>query len=301
MNKVIAIVGPTGSKKSRIALKLITDLKMNTELISADAFQVYKDLNIGTNKPDHQQLQSVKHHFVDFLEINEKWDIFKFQLQAKKILNNLWNKNQIPIVCGGSHLYVDALLKDYQLLKSPQRQRNNKDLLSNEELYSNLLKIDAKEALKIGSNNRRRLIRAIEIFENTNQPKSTLDNQSVFKYETCLIVCLPPRELLYASLNLRTVKMYQNGWIQEIQQLFKKYPNLLELQSIKAIGYYYLANCLHTNAEPELAKLQQLVRNLAKRQITWCKNRYCKIGFIYDETDVTWEQLLAYVRNFLKD
>lgn len=303
LQKVLAIVGPTASKKSRLALRLIRDLKLNSELISADAFQIYKELNVGTNKPSDQQLQQVKHHFINHCDINEKWSIYRFQNEAKPLLKVIHDQGQLPVVCGNSHLYVDALLKDYHLEKKDMRSdlsEQNYATWTNQALYDKLTLLDSKEALKINVNNRRRLIKAITICELNNVPKSSLDVQTTFKYNTLMIVCMPPRVLLYEWLNIRTMQMYENGWVDEIRSLLKKYPNLMHTQAIKATGYYYLASCLVQKQTIDLEYLKQLPRNLAKRQISWCKSRYFNQAIVYDETKDSYDELKQKVANFSK-
>lgn len=298
--KIIAIVGPTASRKSRIALQIIQKINKPAEIISADAFQVYKEINIGVNKPNQSILNKVKHHFVNCISIYDKWNIKLFQQQSFSLIDKMINSNVIPIICGGSHLYVDSVTKNFNLEKSPERNKNFFVEKSNEQLYQMLFLIDPIEAKKITCHNRKRLIRALEINLITGFKKSELNAIKIEKYNTLYVVCyFQNRQQLFNELNLRTELMLNNGWINEVANLLTQYPNFLDLQAAKAIGYYYIGECLVNNYEINIEKIKQLIRNLAKRQITWCKKHYNKNAIWFDPSSDDINQLYLQIKEFL--
>lgn len=297
--KIIAVVGPTASGKSALALKLIKDLNLHSEIISADAFQVYEELNIGVNKPTFEELKIAKHHLINCCKINQPWDIKKFQDLAKLVIKELNNKKILPIICGGSHLYIDAVLNDYQLDDSKNSIEVN-DSLTNEQLFNKLYQLDQEEAIKITVYNRRRLIRAIEICQNLGIKKSQKDQNKFAVYNVLYIFCNPPRDYLYSQINMRVDEMIKMRWIDEVSDLLKKYPNFLLTQASKAIGYSYLANCILKNKLVDLEEIKKMTRHLAKRQITWCKNHYKNNVIYLDPTKNNFYNLENQVKLFLE-
>lgn len=297
--KIIAVVGPTASGKSSLALKLIKDLNLYSEIISADAFQVYEELNIGVNKPTTEELKIAKHHLINCCKINQSWDIKKFQDLSKSIIEELNNKKILPIICGGSHLYIDAVLNDYQLDNSKNSIKIN-DNLTNEQLFNKLYELDKEEAKKITVYNRRRLIRAIEICQNLGIKKSQKDQNKFAVYNVLYIFCNPPRDYLYSEINKRVEAMIKMQWIDEVSALLKKYPNFLSTQACKAIGYSYLANCILQNNLIDLEEIKKMTRHLAKRQITWCKNHYKNNVIYFDPTKDNFYNLENQVKVFLE-
>ncbi|WP_052663071.1 tRNA (adenosine(37)-N6)-dimethylallyltransferase MiaA [Mycoplasmoides pirum] len=287
--KIIAIVGPTGSKKSFLAIEIAKYLNLKAEIISADAFQVYKEISVGINKPNVAELNKVNHHFINNISVNDSWNIKIFKDQAEKIIDSLLNKKFIPIICGGSHLYIDAITKNYNLSNSPMRDRNLYKNWSNEQIFEKFFLIDPTEAKKISKYNRKRLIRALEIYETTGFKKNELIQNQILKYDVLYIYCnLNNKNLLMELLNKRTEKMFNNGWTDEIKFLIDNQPNFINSQASKAIGYSYLIDCILNKKEIELDELKKLIRQLAKKQIKWCNNHYINktIHFDYLENNI---------------
>ncbi|WP_033160294.1 tRNA (adenosine(37)-N6)-dimethylallyltransferase MiaA [Mycoplasmoides alvi] len=300
--KIIAIIGPTGSKKSHVAIEIAKYLNFRAEIISVDSFQVYKEISIGINKPNLNDLKLVKHHLINYISVKNTWDIKQFKDLSEKIIDNLFDKKLIPILCGGSNLYMDALINNYDLSKSPKRNPDLYKNLTNEELHAKLHSIDPIEALKIGKFNRKRLERALEIYETTGIQKSVLIKNNKPKYNVLYIFCnLKNKDELMTKLNERTIEMYNNGWLNEIKDLIKKWPEFINSQASKAIGYSYLIDCIINNKNIELSILQKLIRQLAKRQITWCKNHYLenKINFDFYHDNIY--DLFKKINEFLKN
>ena len=300
-NKLIAIIGPTGSKKSYVAMELAKFLNYQAEIISVDSFQVYKEISVGINKPSKKSLELVKHYFVDHISINDEWNIKIFQNQCNDIIDSIFKKNMLPILCGGSHLYLDVVTQNYNLDNTPQRNRNLYKNLANDELYQKLLIIDPYEAIKITKNNRKRLERALEIYEVTGKTKALANLNNPIKYEVLYVFCnLNNRNDLMDILNKRTLMMYQNNWVEEVNYLIKKYPNFVHSQAAKAIGYSYIINCILNNVSVDVSNLQKIVRQLAKRQITWCKNHYNENKIHFDVFHDDINALCQKISNFLK-
>lgn len=294
MNKIICIVGPTASNKTKLAIEIAK--KFNGEVISADAFQVYKQLNAGVNKPSSKQLSETQFHLLNFLNLDEEWDIKKFQSMAKEIIIKMWSDNKLPIIAGGSHLYIDALIKNYSLDKASKRT-NQYDNLSANELYDLLSSLDYDEALKIGNNNQKRLSRALEIITQTKQKKSLIDNDNNYIYDTLIIRCDDDRQKLYERINHRVECMItNNNWIDEVKNIIKEYPNYEKLNSFKAIGYKEISEVILNNQKVNASLIKQKTRNFAKRQITWSKNRYPN-QIIFNQNN--FDEIIKKIEDFL--
>ena len=197
LSKIIVIVGPTTSHKTKLAIKLANTF--NGEIINADAYQVYADMSIGTNAPTQEEKQSAIFHLNQFLKLDDKWDIKKFKEMAEVKISELTNQNKLPIIVGGSNLYIDTLINNYQLLDLPRN--SDYDNLTNQELYDRLFKLNSTIADKIGINNRKRLIRAVQIIEHTNDPDAMVKRSNP-QYDFLMIECnYPTRDELYQSIN----------------------------------------------------------------------------------------------------
>lgn len=277
MNKVICIVGPTAIGKTSLAIALA--LHFNSEIINADAIQVYKEIDIISAKPSVFEQKQVKHHLLDHLEINESLDIAWFKKQATLLIDNLNKENKIPILVGGSGLYLKSLLYDYNLsiIKSREDEVEAKyKNLSNEELFDYLKKIDFDSSLKLHKNNRKRVLRAIEIYENNEMSKSEfIDSQKHnFEFDVLIIGLNLKREILYQRINDRVDAMIENGMIIEARKLYDKYQNN-KYQALQAIGYSELVAYFENKVSLEEAinKIKQNSRRYAKKQITWFNNQ----------------------------
>lgn len=296
LEKVIVITGPTGSGKTEFSLKLAMDI--NGEIINCDASQMKKDLNIGTAKLDLSKT-SVKHHLIDFLEADKNYSIRDFQVKGRDIITDIIKRGKVPIIVGGTGLYINALLYDYDLNdeeRDPEFEKKYQDL-DNHSLHVMLENLDKDLANQIHENNRRRVLRALEKLSQDKVPPKTnkiLYNAKIF----CLDV---DRSVLYERINSRVLKMLENGWIEECQNLKRSNFNL---EKIKDIGYpevfKYLDNII--TKEEMIDKIQQKTRNYAKRQITWFKNKLdCDwIKLDYNCINKTYEEMLEKSINFIK-
>ena len=257
---IVVIAGPTGVGKSKIAIELAK--KLDAEIISADAFQVYKYMNIGTAKVTEDETENIKHHMIDVYDVDLNIDVKRYQEDARKILNSLLLKNKNIIICGGTGLYIKALLYDY---KFQEETLNNKyDNISLEELQ----KLLPKDSL-VDKNNKRRVVRFLEKLD--NGIKSEKSNKL---YDFYMIGLTKDREEIYNKINLRVDEMIKEGLIDEVKNLYAKYKNARSINS--AIGYkeiiLYLKNKI--SLEEAIEKIKINTRRYAKRQYTFFNNQF---------------------------
>lgn len=294
MKKLIIIVGSTASGKSSLALKIAKDF--NLSIINADAFQVYKELNAGINKPTIQELKEVKHFFINSKSIYDEWHLKKFKDEAYELIDN--SKENVFIVCGGSNLYIDSIIKNYHLVDVDETLQYVN--FTNEQLYERLKKLDSEEANKISVNNRKRLEQALRIIEsNNNQKKSEMDkNNFDQKYKYILISTKIPRQSLYQKINSRVLEMINLGWKQEVKSLLEKDQNIMELNSLKAIGYKEVYDSIINDKDIDIESIQKKTRNYAKRQITWIKNKF-QVNIEFDNSN--YQEIKKYVKDFINE
>lgn len=264
MEKVVVIVGPTAIGKTKISIELAK--RLGLEIISGDSVAVYKRLDIGSAKPTIEEMQGVKHHLISVLEPSEQYDVSMFQTEARKIIE----KNKKVIICGGTGLYIQSVLFDYKFEAS--KRNNNFELefknYSNDELYDYLLKLDPNiDQEKLHRNNRKRVLRAIEILsENYNLDNTALERPI---YDAYIIYLNVDRKLLYERINSRVDNMIEDGLVEEVRELADDgiFPH--------AIGYKELLPYLGGDISLECAidEIKKNSRHLAKRQMTWFKNQ----------------------------
>lgn len=291
--KLIVVVGPTASGKSDLTFKIAKDL--NFEIIVCDAYQIYKEISKGINKPNENELKTIKHYFVNSISIYDDWNIKIFQSQINEILKD---DSKNFILEGGSNLYIHCLIHNYNLNKLDFNL--NYDDFTNEELFEKLKKLDEKESKKISINNRKRLIQALRIIESNNEKKSVLDSQNNEPlYDFFLIRMCHDRKNLYEAINKRTEKMFNDGWKQEIEDLIKKDKNINQLNGFKAIGYQEIYQAILDNKEVDLNIIKQRTRNYAKRQETWINNKF-KIDYNFYSYD-QYNDLLSRIKTFLNE
>lgn len=302
MKKLIVIIGPTASKKTTLAHRLA--LNINGEIINGDVFQMYRDINAGVNKPNEQQLQEVNYHLLNQLNVLENYSIFNYQKDFELTYRTIDKKNKPVILCGGSHLYLDAIIKGYDLSNSEiQKYYEIVDKWSDDQLIKYLQKYDPISLQKT-LNNFHRMKRAVAYLKaNNNQPKYKLEQQNNKpKYNTLVIMTDKAREELYNDINHRFDSFFKNNaWIHEVKELINQYgENIINSQAFKAIGYREIAQHLINKCSLDLEKIKTKTRHLAKHQLTWCNNKFNnKIMFNYENDN--FEALLTKVKEFLYD
>jgi len=260
---VLVIVGPTASGKTALSIELAKAL--NGEIISGDAYQVYKHMDIGTAKISVDEMDGIVHHLIDIIDYKDKYDVALFQKMAREKITDIKSRNKLPIIVGGTGLYIKAVLYEYEFLHDErltslqkslfkesldylQEYCNNHDIkLNNSEInnHKHLVNIVAKDMLGIGHNNK----------------------EDVQFYQKHQIICLAPnREELYDRINMRVEEMFENGLVEEVSQFEPNYLSQL------AIGYKEI----HQHQD-DLITAKELVkqnsRNFAKRQVSWFKNK----------------------------
>ena len=271
---IIVIAGPTCSGKSSLAIKLA--LALDAEIINGDAFQVYKYFDIGTAKPTLKERALVPHHLFDFVDPNTNFNVKDYQELARKTIADLENKKKNIIIVGGTGLYQKATLYDFSF-DDEDNHADMSDLVSltNEELYEVLKQIDEKSTETIHVNNRKRVLRAIEIYRLHGKTKTSIIDSQEHKllYDVMFIGLNVEREKLYNDINNRVDEMIKDGLVEEVTNLKSKYP--ASIHAFQAIGYKellaYLDHKLTLNEAIELIKKNS--RNYAKRQMTYFKNQ----------------------------
>ena len=264
-NKVIAVVGPTASGKTKFAVELAQ--KIDGEIISADSRLVYKGFDIGTAKPSIEERGGIPHYMIDIAEPEEDYSAGLYANEAKKVINDIRSRGKIPIVAGGTGLYINILLMNYDLPKVEPDYELREQLRAQEDLSGILAAIDPAAAQNIDKNDRKKLIRAIEIDKKTGRPLAQKINNP--EYDVEWIGLNYPRDVLYERINMRVDEMINSGLVDETKKLLQKHgriPNLLY-----TIGYQEVIQYLdgEFTLEEAVDKLKQNTRRYAKRQLTW--------------------------------
>ena len=277
---VIVIVGPTGSGKTSIALTLAKEY--NAPIINGDAFQIYQEMDIGTAKVERNSEDYKKHYLLDIVKPNQTYSVKEYQSDFRKTYLELKKKYPTIILCGGTGLYIRAALYDYVFEDEEEVDVSDLEQLSNEELYEMLKKVDMKATETIHMNNRKRVIRALQIARTHETNKSeSIDKQEhalFFKNEDVRFYFINPnREQLYENINTRVEQMFDSGLLDEVKELLKKYD--LSLTAKAAIGYKEVLDYLDNKCALEECKelIKKRTRNYAKRQVTFFKHQLpCK-------------------------
>lgn len=291
--KIIVIVGPTAVGKTALAIEVAK--RFNGEIISGDSQQVYRKLDIGTAKASPKEQATVPHHLLDVREVTESYSAFDFVTEATLAIQEVTSRGKVPILAGGTGLYVQSLLEGYHLGgQVPHEEilsfRKQLDQLSNEQLFSQI----AKLGLEIPQINRRRAMRALEIAELGGE----VTNQKP-PYEPFIICLFDDRKHLYERINQRVDDMIKHGLLEEARWLFDNYP---EVQASRAIGYKELFSYFkgEESLEKAIERIKQQTRRFAKRQLTWFFNRMDVKA--YEITDERFPELILQdIKEFLDD
>lgn len=292
MSRVIVITGPTAVGKTKLSIELAK--KLNGEIINADAMQVYKGLNIGTAKVTEEEKENIPHHLFDIKEVEEEYSIYNYQKDCRKVIDDILRRNKIPILVGGTGLYIKAALYDYKL--SEEKTNNTYDNLKTEEIYKELLKLD--KDINIDKNNRRRLIRALNYYKENN---TSISNNKTNKllYDTIFIGLTTDREILYKKINQRVDNMIENGLLEEVKYYYDK--NIKTKPLINGIGYKELYNYFDGlySKEESVEKIKQNSRHYAKRQYTFLNHQLNVVWFEtdYNNFNNTIEKVSSYIKN----
>lgn len=274
--KVIVICGPTASGKTALSIELAK--KINGEIVSCDSMQIYKDMYIGTAKPTIEEMQGIKHYMLDFVSPDERYSVADYKKQAKQAIREIIEKGKVPIVVGGTGLYVDSLIYEieYQNIEFDEKYRKQLEERSKKEglevLYNEAKKIDPEAITKISPNDKKRILRILEIYNatgknKTEQEKESRKNEVEFDYKVYAISW--DREKLYDRINQRVDIMIDQGLIEEVQKIYSKYnkfPTAMQGLGYKEVLEYLEGKC---NKQEMIDKIKQETRRYAKRQLTW--------------------------------
>ncbi|MGD6832804.1 tRNA (adenosine(37)-N6)-dimethylallyltransferase MiaA [Sutcliffiella halmapala] len=282
--KVIVIIGPTAVGKTRLSVELAQ--RVNGEIISGDSMQIYKEMDIGTAKVSKEEMQGVPHYLIDVKEPTEPYSVAEFQREVRELIDVISKKGCVPIIAGGTGLYIQSVLYDYQFSDTGKdeeiRLRLEKQVEEEgmERVFEELRRIDPVSAENIHPNNVRRVIRALEVFQATGKTMAEYQEsqEQELLYDVAFVGLTMDREVLYDRINLRVDLMVEQGLFEEVESLYKK--GIRDCQSIQAIGYKELYGYFDGKLSKEQAieALKQNSRRYAKRQLTWFRNKM----------DVTW-------------
>ncbi len=267
--KVIAIVGATASGKTAYSIELAK--KINGEIISADSRLVYKGFDIGTAKPTKQERQGIPHHLIDIVEPEFDYSAGLFQKQAREVILEINNRGNVPIIVGGTGLYIDILLKNFDLPQIPPNKDFRKNLANTDVhyLFELLKNKDSEAAESIDSNDRKKIIRALEIIATTGKPLKQSRGIQQQEFDIQWIGRNFDRITLYNRINSRVDTMFEQGLLDETKNLLEKHGKIPNL--INTIGYREVIGYIDNKYSLDEAKelLKKNTRNYAKRQLTW--------------------------------
>lgn len=279
MQKVVVICGPTASGKTALSIELAK--KINGEIVSADSMQIYDEMNIGTAKPDKEEMQGIKHYLIGNIKPTKRYSVSEFKKDAISAIKEIIENKKMPIVVGGTGLYVNSLVYgiDYPEIQTNLEYRKELEKKVEEKglqyLYEKALEIDKKAMKNISPNDKKRILRVLEIYRETGKTKTQIEEESRkngIPYDYKIFAINMPREILYSRINKRVDIMIEKGLIDEVSSLYEKYGESL-LTSMQAIGYKEVVEFLKGNCTKEdmIEKIKMETRRYAKRQITWFK------------------------------
>ena len=283
---LLVIAGPTAVGKTDTAITVAEAL--DGEIVSADSMQIYKGMDIGTAKPTAEQRARARFHLIDIAEPDQPYNVARFQEDAQQAIKGIYQRGHLPILCGGTGLYIQAVLEHYDFPPAPEdkllreRLRQEVEKVGSRQMYQRLQQVDPQTAQRLAPGDTKRIIRALEVYELTGRPISALqsvDGRPQLAYNVATFVVCCPRAVLYRRIEQRVEQMLAAGWLEEIRCLAEAGYHR-GLPSMQAIGYRHLLAYLQGNADwsttVELIKRDS--RRFAKRQLTWFRH----------QTDFTW-------------
>mgnify|MGYP004443097459 FL=1 len=294
--KLVVILGPTATGKSNLAIQIAKHL--HGEIISGDSMLVYQGMNIGTAKPSKEELQEVPHHLVDILPPDASFNVVDFVTAAQKLITEINARGHLPIIAGGTGLYIKALLEGYSFTSVDENTELRAQLekeaeeVGSEALYQKLVELDPEAAKIIHPNNVRRVIRALEAASLGGHVSQEKTSEDISLYDAKVFGLTMERDFLYERINKRVDVMLALGLEEEVKNLLAKGTSP-DSQSMQAIGYRQMVWYLKEGMEKELAieKLKQATRNFAKRQLTWYK-KMPYVNWFTVGRDLNYEEIL---------
>ncbi|MBQ7528426.1 tRNA (adenosine(37)-N6)-dimethylallyltransferase MiaA [bacterium] len=297
--KVIAIMGPTASGKSQLALQLAQEFK--GEIISGDSAQVYIGPDIGTAKPTFQEQNLVAHHLIDIRQLNDPFSLADFQKIASSLIEEISYRQRVPFVVGGTGLYLRGLLEGYTLVETKPDPKL-RESLSNRELPDLLQELQERDPVaydQVDRCNKRRVVRALEIIIQTGRPLSEASKREKPPFEVLKIAPYWERDVLYQRIDLRLEEMFRSGWLEEVSSLYEQGWED-NLRYLRILGYSELLNVV--KGELSLNEAKEQIRlsthRFAKRQLTWLK-REPNLNYI-PAGDGLYDQARSKIKKFLE-
>ena len=276
MQKVIVIGGPTASGKTGLSIELAK--RINGEIVSCDSMQIYKDMTIGTAKPTIEEMEGIPHYMIDCVSPETRYSVADYKKDATSAIKEIISKGKVPIVVGGTGLYVEALIYgiEYNEIEEDLEYRKQLEKIEEKEglepLYEMAKKIDEKAMEKISKNDKKRICRVLEIYHSTGKTKTELEVESRKngpEFDYLLFGITMDREKLYERINKRVDIMIENGLIEEVKNLIQKYKNFPT--AMQGLGYKEVVQYLNGNLNRDemIQKIKMETRRYAKRQLTW--------------------------------
>lgn len=295
--KIIILTGPTGVGKTNTSIAIAKYL--DTEIISADSMQIYKGMDIGTAKIMPNEMHGVVHHNLDIVSPADDYSVAEFSRNTKNIIEEIFYRDRVPLLVGGTGLYLDSIIYDLDFGNSgaDEEYRRELEAIADAEglqsLYEKLIEVDPAQAEKIDSNNRHRIIRALEIYHSTGEKPSEIGGklrEQNREYTPLYIVLTRDREVLYERINERVLQMVDDGLVEEVRALLESGLSK-DLKAFKGIGYKEVIAHLEGRLDrgQMIAAIQQNSRRYAKRQLTWFRREPNAVWFdldAYEDTSV---------------
>lgn len=308
---LVILTGPTAVGKTELSIQLAK--KINGEIISADSVQVYRGMDIGSAKITNDEQQGIPHYLIDILEPNEEFNVFLFKKLALEAMETIYAKGKIPIIAGGTGFYIQSVLYDIQFSETSDEVENEirrryEELAKehgNEYLHRLLTEVDPEYAKTVHFNNVRRVIRALEFYEQTGERMSQHNQeqqQNVSPYNFCYFVLNRERQLVYERINQRVDLMLESGLVEEVEGLLQKGFDR-SLASMQALGYKEIATYLSKECSRSEAveAIKLNTRHFAKRQLTWFR-REKEVTFMnYEDYDNSMEHMLNAMLKQIKE
>ena len=290
-NKVIVICGPTASGKTALSIELAKQI--NGEIVSCDSMQIYKDMDIGTAKPTVEEMQGIKHYLIGYVSPEERYSVADYKTDAKKAIKEIIDKGKMPIVVGGTGLYLDSLIYEieYQDIKLDEEYRKKLEEEVEEKgldvLYERAKQIDEKAIEKISPNDKKRILRILEIYHATGKTKTQQEIESRKKeveYDYKVYALDWDRQKLYDRINKRVDMMIEQGLIEEVKQILDKYDTFPT--AMQGLGYKEVVEYLEGKLTKEemIEKIKMETRRYAKRQLTWFRKNKQTIWLDAEDT-----------------
>ena len=298
--QVIVIAGPTASGKTALSIALAKQL--NGEIINGDALQVYKGVDVGTAKVTHEEMEGIPHHLLSFKEPSESFSVADYQKHVREKLSEITSRGHLPIIVGGTGLYIQSVLYDFQFIEQAvdTELRRSLEVLGQTELWNLLNEKDPDAAKDIHPNNKQRVVRALERVMTSGKGKRQAEqNTGQDALYSFLIFGLErDRQELYERIDRRVFDMLKNGLVEEVQELLTHTPK--EAQAFQAIGYKEVIKHLEglTSYEEMIKEIQQNSRRYAKRQFTYFRNKL-PVVWVHPEQDQ--KKIVDLCQQFLKD